>query len=388
MLAYWLATLSRGPDVIIVEQDSNWQRASTPRSAAAIRIQYHLPQNVALSLASAAFFEQAHELLEINGEPTSIGFEAVPYLVLAGYQGVERLRCAHERQVSAGADVVLLDGADALHAAVPWLKTEGIAAATLGRAAEGWVNPRSLLVALRRKLESLGVRHINGKVDRLNETAQRISSVRLADDVTIVADNVVICAGAWSAAIAALAGVALPIEPRKRTAFVFQSISPPAGFLNLVDPTFGQRGVYARPFGADFMAVTSPAPADDHPSHDLNPDVELFDTVVRPALARRVRGFADIVLKYAWAGAYEVNTFDQNAVIGAHPGVSNLFFSCGYSGHGVMHAPAAGRGLAELLLHGAYQSVDLSAFAFERIAANAPLDDIQPSEHRRVDAGI
>jgi FAD-dependent oxidoreductase domain-containing protein 1 len=387
-LAYWLATLSRGSDVTVVEPDLNWRRSSTPRSAAAIRVQYNLSQNVELSLASAAFFARAHELLKVDDEPASIGFEAVPYLVLAGHGGVERLRGAHERRVSAGADVVLLDSAAALYSAAPWLKTEGIGAATLGRTAEGWVDPRALLVTLRRKLQSLGVQYVPGRVHRLNRTAERIASVEVSNNTTIVAEHVVICAGAWSAAIAAMVGVTLPIEPRKRSAFVFQSAAPPAAFLNVVDPTFGHRGVYVRPFGLDFMAVTSPAPATDRPSRNLTPDLGLFDEVIRPALARRVRGFEHIVLKNAWAGAYEINTFDQNAVIGAHPILRNLFFSCGYSGHGVMHAPAAGRGLAELLLYGAYKSIDLSVFGLQRITENTPLDDVQASEHRTLNAGI
>jgi glycine/D-amino acid oxidase-like deaminating enzyme len=136
------------------------------------------------------------------------------------------------------------------------------------------------------------------------------------------------------------------------------------------------------------MAVTAPPPERDAATPDLEPDTYLFDEVIRAALARRVSGFEDTELVRAWAGHYEMNTFDQNAIVGPHTDVEGFWFACGFSGHGFMHAPAAGRGIAELVTRGRYETIDLSPFSPARIARGERLDDVQPSEAREEAAGV
>ena len=67
---------------------------------------------------------------------------------------------------------------------------------------------------------------------------------------------------------------------------------------------------------------------------------------------------------------------DQNGVIGPHPEIKNLFFANGFSGHGLPQAPAAGKALAELLVHGAYRTVDCSAFGYERLVEGRPFREL------------
>ena len=386
-IAYHLATRDLGRRVMVLEPDHTYARSSTTRSAAAIRTQFNLGINVEMSRFGHEFYSAASAQLSLDGELVDLQFEDCPYLVLAAPEGMARMQAAHERQRSSGADVDLLLSAQDF-ARIRWLKTDGIGAATLGRNGEGWLEPRRALHALRRRSESLGVAYVPERAAGFTLHAGRITRVLLGNGTALAVDTVVNAAGAQAAHVAAMVAIPLPIEARKRSAFVFRTATPPAHFTNLVDPTFAGRGIYARPFRGDFLAVTSPAPAVDHHTSDLSADLTLFHDIVRPGLAKRVEGFERIELVEAWAGHYEMNTFDQNGVIGPHPDVRNFVLACGFSGHGVMHAPAVGRGVCEWLTSGRYQTLDLTPFRFERIAENRPLDDIQPSEHRHTAAGV
>jgi len=386
-IAYHLARQGRGGRIAVLEPDLSYARSSTTRSASALRTQFNLGINVAMSRYGYAFFTAATTHLSLRGEIVDLRLEACPYLVLSAPEGVPRMRTAHQQQLANGADVdLLLLPRDSER--VQWLKTQGLGAATLGRSGEGWLEPMLALQALRRKSESLGVVFIPQRATGLDVHAGRIARVALGNGHSIAIDTVINAAGAQAAQVAAMASVSLPIEARKRSAFVFRSANPPSGFTNLVDPTFGNRGIYARPYRGDFLAVTSPAPELDHHTDDMTADLALFHDIVRPGLARRVVGFEDVQLVDAWAGHYEINTFDQNGIIGRHPDVANFVMACGFSGHGVMHAPAVGRGIAELLTAGRYETLDLSCFRFERFAQNMRLDDVQASEHRQTAAGV
>ncbi|AWN21989.1 FAD-dependent oxidoreductase [Deinococcus irradiatisoli] len=385
--AYFLARHPDAPPVVVLEPDPSYARASTPRSASAIRTQFHLGANVELSRFGYDFYRQAGKYLSLDGEPVDLDFEDCPYLVLAAPEGISRLRDAQAQQVKHGARVAFLS-VEALVERLAWLRPDGIGAGTLGEGGEGWFDPKLGLAALRRKVTSLGVTFLPRRTVAMKVNGGRVESVKLDDGSSLEVGSVVNAAGAQAGRVAALAGIALPVESRKRSAFVFQSDAPPAGFVNLVEPLPDGRGIYVRPYRQAFLAVTSPRPEQDPDTDDLEVDRALFEEVLRPALARRVRGFERVTLVDAWAGHYELNTFDQNAVVGWHPTVRNLMFACGLSGHGVMHAPGIGRGVAELLLEGRYTTLDLSAFRFERLNEGVRLDDVQPSEQREHAAGI
>ena len=117
-------------------------------------------------------------------------------------------------------------------------------------------------------------------------------------------------------------------------------------------------------------------PSAEPPATDLDLiDHAFFDSEVWPRLAGRVPAFASVKVVNAWAGYYDYNTLDQNAVIGAHPTIANLYFANGFSGHGAQQAAGAGRALAELIVHGAFRTIDLTRLGYARIAEGRPLPE-------------
>jgi sarcosine oxidase len=200
--------------------------------------------------------------------------------------------------------------------------------------------------------------------------------VGLASGRRIACKVLVNAAGPQAGRVAAMAGITLPVEPRKRFVFVFGCRDASAALHDApltVDPS----GVWFRPEGRGFITGWSPDADREPPPTDLEAiDHGLFEEMIWPVLAARVPAFEEVKVTNAWAGFYDYNAFDQNAVIGAHPEVGNLYFANGFSGHGLQQAPAAGRAVAELIQHGAFRTIDLTRLGYERILRNEPLPEI------------
>jgi len=245
---------------------------------------------------------------------------------------------------------------------------DGLAAGSLGLSGEGWFDAYSLLQAFRRCAAKLGVSFVRNDV---RELATRSDSVvaTLADGGRCEADVVLIAAGAWSAPLTAQAGFELPVAARKRDVFVFESPARLPDCPLVIDPG----GFWFRPEGRGYIAGAPPRgpDRDDAPLEEI--DHGLFDEVIWPALAARVPEFEALRVTGAWSGYYEYNRFDQNGLVGHLPGNERVVVACGFSGHGMQHAPAIGRGVAELIATGQYRSLDLTALSPARIAAAAPL---------------
>lgn len=366
--AYHLAASGFGGTVLLVEKDPALARAASALSAGGIRQQFSAPVNIAISLHGIAFLRQAGELLAVDDERPDVALREGGYLFLASPAGQETLRRNHALQSAMGADVAVLDG-EGLRAAFPWLSMDGVVAGCLGRSGEGWFDGYGLAQALKRKAVSLGVATLAAEAAALVLDAGRVTGVRLADGSVIHAGAVVLAAGTATPDLATAAGIALPVEARKRMVFTFACRTPLPRFPMLIDPS----GVYVRPEGDIYIAGTAPAADDDPPATDFEVDHGFFEETIWPVLATRVPPFEAIRPGRAWAGHYDFNTVDQNAIVGPVPGLDGLFLATGFSGHGLQQAPAVGRGLAELIAHGRYTTLDLSPLGVERIAAGRPL---------------
>jgi glycine/D-amino acid oxidase-like deaminating enzyme len=353
--------------VAVVERDPTYARASTALSAASIRQQFSTPQNIRMSRFGIDFIRG---LKQRFGAEADVGFRERGYLLLATEAGAGTLRANHVVQQAEGADIVLLPP-DAMAAQFPWLDTTGLALGAFGRSGEGWLDAHSLLSVMRSAARQKGAVSIQGEVTGVARDGGRVTGVVLADGRRIACGAIVNAAGPQAGDVAAMAGLALPVEPRKRCVFVVACRTPLPGMPLIVDPS----GIWLRPEGEVYICGIPPG-TDPRADGDFEVDYGLFEETIWPVLAERIPAMEALKLQRAWAGHYDYNTLDQNAVIGAHPEVANFYFANGFSGHGLQQAPAAGRAVAELIAHGRFQTLDLGVFGYERIAANRPVREL------------
>jgi glycine/D-amino acid oxidase-like deaminating enzyme len=366
-IAFNLLAIDPGVAVVVVERDPTYRTASSALSLSSIRQQFSAPVNIAMSRYGMAFVRAIDRHLSVDGESPAVSLVERGYLYLASEAGKAALAANHAIQRAHGVDVALLDRT-ALKRRFPWLETSDLAAGSFGLSGEGWFDGWTLLQAFRRKARSLGARFVTGEVVGLDVAGRRVAALRLADGTRIACANAVNAAGPWAGAVAAMAAVDLPVYPEKHCVFVFDCKDPPPECPLVIDAS----GVYFRPEGRFFLCGGAPEEKAGGAIRPLEVDYALFDDVIWPRLAERVPAFAAIKLQNAWAGYYEMNVFDQNAILGAAPEVPNFYFANGFSGHGMQQSPAVGRGLAELILHGAYRTLDLSPLGLERVRRNEP----------------
>jgi len=360
--AYHLATDGRAGHVLVVERDPTYARASTALSAGGIRQQFTLPENIRLSQASLAFYRRIGEHLAVDGDAPDIGLTAQGYLFLADAAGAARLRANVAFQVEHGAPVEALAPA-ALAERFPGLSTTGVAQGAFGRE-DGWMDPYSVLQAFRRKARSLGVTYRQDEVVALTRAGARVAAARLASGEVVTAETVVVAAGAWTPALLRQVGWQLPVEPVRRMAFHFLCPDRTLASLPLV---IDADGLWFRPEGAGFIA--GKAIDDEAPGYNFDVDYSYFDEVLWPLLAHRVPAFAELRLQRGWAALYDLNTADANMILGRFAGeIENMIVVTGFSGHGLQHAPAVGRAVAELVLDGRFTTLDLTALGFGRFA--------------------
>jgi len=188
--------------------------------------------------------------------------------------------------------------------------------------------------------------------------------------VVISCGQVVNASGPRAARTAAMAGIEVPVEPRKRYSWIFKAEQPLDRALPLtVDPS----GVHVRENGGGTYQCGAHSDVDPAVGYDdFSMDHSIWEQHVWPILATRVPQFEAIKVQSEWAGHYAMNTFDHNAIMGPHTEVENFVFLNGFSGHGLQQAPAMGRGTSEWLTYGQYRSLDLSPFNFVRIRQNQP----------------
>ncbi|POR53402.1 NAD(P)/FAD-dependent oxidoreductase [Bosea psychrotolerans] len=367
--------------VVVVEKDPTYRLAASALSAASIRQQYSSAVNIRISLFGIDFLRNLGTHLAVDGETPVIDLHEGGYLYLGGDEGAPILSANQALQAAEGADIALY-AADMLRSKFGWLNTSDLVCGTYGVSGEGWFDGWALLQAFRRKARSLGVEYRQGEVAGYSVEGGRVTGVELTDGSRIACGAVVNASGTHGARLAATAGVVIPVKSMKRYVFSFTCKGEVDNCPLLIDTT----GVWCRPEGKRggegqlFIGSSSPANEADQEWIESDPGVEdvdwsFFEETVWPALAHRIPAFEQIRPGRAWAGPYDMNGLDHNAIIGPAVGVPNLYLANGFSGHGLQQSPAVGRGLAEHILHGSYRTLDLADLGHERIVEGRPLKE-------------
>jgi glycine/D-amino acid oxidase-like deaminating enzyme len=368
--------LAADPDfdgsVLVLERDPTFERAATSLTNSCIRQQFSQRVNVAISRFGAEF---------IRDLPARLGHADAPrvatryhgYLYLAGTPAQEEaLREAHAVQAAQGAATRLMSAAE-IAERWPFYALGDIRLGSHNDVDEGWFDGAALFDGWRRDLRRRGVEVRRAEVAEIVVRGGRAEAVRLSDGSEIACGTVVLAAGTRSAGLAGTAGIALPIEPRRRFSYVFEAERPPGEVPLTIDPS----GVHVRSEGPPeaglYLAGCPPEtdPACDPDDFEDRP--ERWVDHVWPTLAARIPAFEAIRLRTSWVGHYDLNTLDHNAVVGFHDRVANLCLACGFSGHGLQQSPAVGRAVSELVAHGGFRTLDLSALGWHRVAAGEPL---------------
>ncbi len=371
--AYHMAMAGAADSIVVVEPDPTYGLAAAPRSAGGVRLMHGLSENIEMSRYGQEVYRNFATLMDVDGDPGEFPFREYGYLYLvAGSKDVAAAEESLKLQKDAGVANVLLDR-DEVAARFPLLRTDDIDAGLYGPG-DGFVDPYAAVTGFRRKAISLGVEYIQDRVSGLQTADGQVRQAILASGKTIDAAAVVNVAGAWAPEVCDMVGMAIPVEPLYRPTFYFETDTEIDHLPLTKDPS----GVSFRKEGIGFATGLTQTSIDGGFRWDVGEaEHNQFETEMWPALAHRLAAFESLKVKRSWAGHYAINRLDGNTIIGRWDGqLDNFFFATGFTGAGLQKGPAIGRALSELLLHGAYQTLDLSRLSYQRVVDNRPLVEV------------
>ncbi|MFN3263036.1 MAG: NAD(P)/FAD-dependent oxidoreductase [Pikeienuella sp.] len=370
--------LTENPDfdgsILVLERAPDYAACSTAHTNSCIRQQFSTELNIRISQFTADYVKNLRERMGDERIP-DLPIRNFGYLYLADNEAfAAHLRAAQAIQLAVGAETRLLT-AEEIAAAYPFYNVDDILLGSINTKDEGYWDGAAVFDWLRRLARERGAEYVADEVVsmKLNAAGTRVGSVRLAGGAEVACGHVVNCSGPRAARTARMAGIDLPVEPRKRYSWIFKAERPLDRDLPLtIDPS----GVHVRENGGGTYL------AGGHPEHDpaaepddFTMDHGFWEEHAWPIIATRIPQFEAVKVTSAWIGHYAMNVLDRNAIAGPHPVVGNFHFMNGFSGHGLQQAPAMGRGLAEWIAYGEYRSLDLSPFGFGRIAENRPIPE-------------
>ncbi|HSR09916.1 MAG TPA: FAD-binding oxidoreductase [Thermodesulfobacteriota bacterium] len=367
-VAYHLLSFEPKLKVGVIERDPTYERASTSLCLGGVRVQFSLRENILMSLYAQDCFSRFEQEMAVNGEKPSIGFRREGYLFLIDDAGRKAAEAAMDLQTSLSAKVEWW-GPERIRGEYPLLSTEGFAGGTFGPG-DGYVDPYAVLMGFRRKSVSLGAEFLPDEAVGLGSGNGRVESVILKSGEVLVSEIVVNAAGPWAGEVARTAGVEIPVSPARRQVFAVKPESPPEKPIPLV---IAPSGLYFRSETGGLVLVGK-SMDEDPAAFDFRWDWARFTDALWPELLGIVPAWERLKLVRGWAGLYEMNLLDCNALLGEWPELSGFYLINGFSGHGLQQSPAAGRYVAELILRRS-PSLDLGCFSPRRVLERRPLGE-------------
>ena len=374
--AWWL---TQNPDfngsVLVVERDPSYERCSTAHTNSCIRQQFSNPLNVSISQFGAEFINNFREFMGGDERVPELSIQSYGYMYLADTEEfADTLRASHATQAANGAATKLMTP-DQIKAEYPFYNVDDLTLGSINLVNEGYWDGGTVFEWWRRSARERGVEYIGNAVTAMTKNAagDRIESVTLASGEVIACGHVVNASGPRAVLTSRMAGIEIPVEPRKRFTWIFSAENPLDMELPLtIDPS----GVHFRQDGPKTYLAGGHAdydPAVDY--DDFAMDHGIWQDHIWPTIATRIPQFEAIKVVTEWAGHYAYNTLDHNAIVGPHDEVSNFLFLNGFSGHGLQQSPAFGRGMSELIAYGEFRSLDFAPFSYDRIAKGIPFSE-------------
>ncbi|OWT54214.1 NAD(P)/FAD-dependent oxidoreductase [Candidimonas nitroreducens] len=368
-VAYFLLQEAPHLAVCVVEPDSTYEFASALRSSGGCRVQFTGEENIAMSLFSLDFIRHFDQRMSTAKQPAYADWVEGGYLFIVPPENAAQLEKTASLQQAQGCTLDLLSPAE-LKSRFPAMYVDDLGAG-VHTPHDGWCDPNGLLWGFRRKAVELGAVYIAARVVGAQCDAAKVLAIQLDTGESVSAEAYVNAAGAWSGDLAGLFGMRLPISPLRR----FEHYFTPGSHVGHLPYVKDMSRLAFRSEGQGYSGGLVDGSAVR--GYNFEVDHDYFENVVWPAVAHRFPAFEAAKCHRTWSGLYEVNELDGNPVIGAwNSGLPNLYTVAGFSGHGMMHAPAAGRGMAELIVHGRYQTIDLARLGYERVERNQPYPEL------------
>jgi glycine/D-amino acid oxidase-like deaminating enzyme len=366
--AYYLTKADPALKVVVVERDPSYARASTTLSMSNVRIQFSLKENIQISRYAFQVLETFEEDMAVEDRKPRIYFHREGNLFLVDEHNLAAARRAFDLQRSLGCRIEWWSPSE-IKAHYPLYETANLAGATFGPD-DGHFDAYATLMAYKAKARSQGAEYLTGEVVKLRTANRQATGVALGSGESLSAGQVVNCGGAWAARVAETAGVKLPVIPVKRQVFVLDTAVKPDGPLPL---TVLVSGLYFRTETGGLILLGK-SMAEDPVGFNFTYDDQRFVETLWPELAEFVPAWDRLKLVRGWAGLYDVNTLDGNAILGEWPEIAGLYLATGFSGHGLQQGPGVGRYLSELILKRPV-SLDLSIFSPQRILDQRALSE-------------